>query len=119
MADALRRIQREAHVYDHESVSANTGDTTHLNLEKLNDHIYILENPINDHNIQMIFSIDENSKILTTMPFGNKVRRKITEPEFTEHKTTKILKNILRPNNNKTCAIYAPDEIFKTIQQNL
>jgi len=51
------------------------------------------------------------------MPFKNKMRRTISETYYDKQNMADILKQILKP--NKTCAIFAPDEIFKIIEETL
>jgi len=51
------------------------------------------------------------------MPFKNKIRRTIAETYYDKQSMANILKQIVKP--NKTCAIFAPDEIFEIIKDTL
>lgn len=115
VADALSRVQIDVNVNDHESIVASAGDTIHSSLEETDENLFISEKPINEFKIQLMFEIGPNSKVKTTAPFKNTIRKTIYESQFTDENTTKLLKNLLRP--NKICAIFTPDSVFRKIQE--
>lgn len=87
MADALSRVQIDVNVNDHESIVASAGDTIHSSLEETDENLFISEKPINEFKIQLMFEIGPNSKVKTTAPFKNKIRKIIYESQFTDENT--------------------------------
>jgi len=68
----------------------------------------VAEKPRNDFNIQLIFEVGLTPGRTVVTPFRNKIRRTITEKEFTKEEIAKILKEVLKP--YRMCATYTSDE---------
>jgi len=112
-SDALSRTKVEINCNDIKTLDGTAGFTFHL--EQPNDNIHTTEKPLNDFRLQLILGEGPNSESFTIVPFQNKVRRTIINPEFNLESIAKILKVFLKP--NKICAVYTTDRIFNLIQK--
>jgi len=112
VADALSRIELQVHNSELESTQATcAGQTSELELSS----IHVAEKPLNDFNIQLLFEVGLTPGRTVVTPFRNKIRRTITEKEFTKEEIAKILKEVLKP--YKICAIYTSDEVYKEVEE--
>lgn len=107
VADALSRVTDDVNISHVISPTNNN----------ISSSIPISNKPLNEFNEQIIFKIGTQAVISNTLLFKNKMRRMVSEKQYDKDRITKILKKILKP--HKTCAIFAPDEIFKTIEEAL
>lgn len=97
VADALSRIE------------------PNLNINEDPRIIPIVPQPLNHFNCQIIFCTGSTTLRQLETPFIHKVRHIITEPVHTFDSVTNTLQAIMKP--NKTVAIFAPDDIFKIIEE--
>lgn len=106
VADALSRSRPEV------DIEVNNIDAGNSN--NLATSIPTVEKPLNEFNWQIVLAEGIPASCKASTPFKNKLRRTITEPSFTTDIVLDVLKKTLKP--NKTCTIYASDNIFKIVQ---
>lgn len=83
--------------------------------ENLDDGIPISEKRLNDFNIQIILEVQAKPDVILEVPFKNKLRRIIASRSFGENYVIKMFTKYIKP--NRLVAIYADDDIFRTIQE--
>jgi len=86
-----------------------------LNINEDPQIIPIVSQPLNHFNCQTIFCTGTTTLIQVETPFIHKVRHITPEPMHTFNSVTNTLQTILK--TNKTFAIFAPDDIFKIIEE--
>lgn len=115
VADFLSRV--DINNVEHHTIASDLA-TIHSGVENLNDHIGIVESPVNIYKNQLIIEIGNSDKITKKILYGNKIRHTIIIKEYNEETILKFLKQILPIKG--TVAIFCQNfSIFKYFQQTI